>query len=103
MLKLIYYVPVKQSEKVKQALFKIGVGKIGNYDSCCFETIGIGQFRPLDGSQPTLGRHNEVEKVEEVKVEMVLQDSLIQDAIVTLKKAHPYEEVAYQVFQCLDF
>ena len=103
MLKLVYYVLVKESEKVKQALFKIGVGRLGNYDSCCFESVGTGQFRPLEGSNPTLGRHNEVEKVQEAKVEMVLEDKLIQTAISTLKQAHPYEEVAYQVFQCLDF
>ena len=103
MLKLVYYVPVKESEMVKEALFKIGVGKIGNYDSCCFETIGVGQFRPLVGSKPTLGRHNEVEKVKEAKVEMVLEDDLIKEAILALKKAHPYEEVAFQVFQCLDY
>jgi hypothetical protein len=103
MLKLIYYVPLKQSKMVKEELFKIGVGKIGNYDSCCFETQGIGQFRPLDGANPTLGRHNEIEKVEEVKVEMVLHEDIAQKAVSTLKAAHPYEEVAYQVFQCLDF
>lgn len=103
MLKLIYYVPLKQSELVKEALFKIGVGNIGNYDSCCFETAGIGQFRPLEGSKPTLGRHNQIEKVEELKVEMVMDESLAKKAVETLKAAHPYEEVAYQVLQCLDF
>lgn len=103
MLKLVYYVPVKESEKVKQALFEIGVGRIGNYDSCCFETKGTGQFRPLEGSDPTLGRHNEIEKVEELKVEMVMENRLAREAVWTLKKHHPYEEVAYQVFQCMNF
>lgn len=102
MLKMVYYVPVKESEKVKQALFKIGVGKIGNYDCCSFESRGIGQFRPLEGANPTLGGHNKIEKVDELKVEMVLKDELLKEAVRTLKEVHPYEEVAYQVFACLE-
>lgn len=103
MLKLIYYVPVKQSGIVKEALFKIGVGRIGNYDCCCFESSGVGQFRPLKDASPTLGSYNKIEIVDEVKVEMVLEDGLAERAVATLKDVHPYEEVAYQVLQCLDF
>lgn len=103
MLKLVYYVPVKKSEIVKEALFKIGVGRIGNYDCCCFETVGQGQFRALEGSDPAIGSIGVIEKVPEAKVEMVLHDDLIKEAIKVLKEVHPYEEVAYQVIKCENY
>ncbi|MEH6626451.1 MAG: YqfO family protein [Motiliproteus sp.] len=99
MYKLCFFVPKAHLETVKEALFSIGAGKIGAYDSCCWQTEGIGQFRPLDGSQPYIGQPGQVEQVVESKVEMVCEDGLIQQAVDTLKKAHPYEEVAYDVIR----
>ena len=55
MLKLIFYVPVESAETVKAALFNTGAGKIGNYDQCSFETLGMGQFRALPGANPSIG------------------------------------------------
>ena len=52
MYKISVYVPENSVEKVKQALFDAGAGRIGNYDSCCWQTAGIGQFRPLENSNP---------------------------------------------------
>ena len=99
MYKLNFYVPKKEKENVKQALFDIGVGKYANYDQCSFETLGVGQFRPLDGAKPFLGKVNKIEKVDEYKIEMICSDDLIKDAIRILKKTHPYEEVAYEIFR----
>ncbi len=99
MYKLSFFVPEKQKEKVKEALFEIGVGKYKNYDKCSFETKGEGQFRPLKKSNPFIGKQDEVEKVEEYKVEMICKDKLIKKAVKALKKAHPYEEVAYDVLK----
>jgi hypothetical protein len=102
MLKLIFYVPVESAEAVKTALFNIGAGKIGNYDQCSFETIGIGQFRALKGATPSIGELGILEKISEAKVEMVLDDIIVKEAIRVLKEVHPYETPAYQVLQCLD-
>ena len=55
MYKLVFYVPVDHLEPVKQAVFATGAGKIGEYDSCCWQVLGVGQFRPLAGSTPYLG------------------------------------------------
>jgi hypothetical protein len=99
MYKLSFFVPEKDANKVKQALFDIGVGRIGDYDSCCWQTLGTGQFRGLEGSSPTIGKVNQVEYVQEYKVEMVCSDDLISSAITTLKSAHPYEEVAYEYYK----
>lgn len=102
MYKLSFFVPQEQLEAVKHALFDVGVGKIGNYDCCCWQTLGEGQFRPLAGSDPHIGTLDSVVHVPEWKVEMVCSDQLIQTAVATLKQAHPYEEVAYEVWRLSD-
>lgn len=102
MLKLTFYVPVESAESVKNALFKTGAGKIGNYEHCSFQTLGIGQFIPLQGANPHIGQIEKLEKVEELRVEMVLDDIILGDAIKALKNSHPYETPAFDVVKCLD-
>ncbi|MFN8369360.1 MAG: YqfO family protein [Bacteriovoracaceae bacterium] len=99
MYKISFFVPLTHSEVVKTAMFEAGGGQIGNYDCCCFETLGTGQFRPLSGSNPHLGQKNIIEKVQELKIEMVVKNELITAVVRAMKKAHPYEEVAYDVFR----
>lgn len=103
MYKLNFYVPAKNKESVKEALFKIGVGKYENYEYCSFESLGVGQFKPTNGANPHLGKINSLERVKEYKIEMICSDDLIQEAVKILKKAHPYEEVAYEVFRMEEF
>ncbi len=102
MYKLCFFVPEDCKEEVKNAVFATGAGRIGQYDSCCFETLGQGQFRPLSGANPTLGTHNEIHKVTEVKIEMVVADEIITLALRALRDSHPYEEPAYDVFKCVE-
>mgnify|MGYP001163787149 CR=1 FL=1 len=101
-IKLEFYVPDTHLEEVKDAVFKAGAGRIGNYDCCCWETCGNGQFRPLDGSQPFIGESGKVESVREYKVEMVCAPGLIEQVIEALKDAHPYETPAYQYWEVRD-
>lgn len=91
MYKLNYYVPVDAKEATKEALFQIGVGKFENYEYCAWESLGRGQFKPLGNANPHIGKLDTLEYVQEYK------------AVETLKKAHPYEEVAYEVFKMEDF
>jgi hypothetical protein len=102
MIHLAFYVPDSHLEVVKHAIFKAGAGRIGNYDRCCFETRGVGQFRPLKGSSPYLGKEGSVESVNEVKVELMLEEDLLRQVISALKGAHPYETPAYYALQVLD-
>lgn len=97
MYKLCFYVPQSYLEPVKQAVFSAGAGKIGDYDSCCWQVVGQGQFRPLDGSKPFLGQKDVVEVITEYRVEMVCEASRIKDAVAALLEAHPYEEPAWDV------
>lgn len=98
MKKIIVFVPTEYKNELKESMFNAGAGRIGHYDRCCFETLGIGQFRPLEGSQAFIGSVNKVEFVEEVKLEMVCEDDLISTVIASMKQAHPYESVAYEVY-----
>lgn len=103
MYKLIVYVPEDYLEPVKTAMFKAGAGRIGNYEHCCWQLKGQGQFKPIAGSQPFIGEQDALETVEEYKVELVCESSIIKEVVAALKSAHPYEEPAYQVLEVLDF
>lgn len=103
MYKLCFFVPETHLEQTKRALFEVGAGRIGDYDACAWQTLGQGQFRPLDGSQPFLGERGELEVVSEYKVEMVCGEDLIRRAVDALKAAHPYEEPAYEVYRLEEF
>lgn len=103
MYKLSFFVPQAYLEQVKQAVFSAGAGRIGDYDQCCWQVLGEGQFRPLAGSQPFIGSTDQVEVVPEYKVEMVCDEALIKAAVAAMKQAHPYEEPAYDVVRLEDF
>lgn len=103
MYKLIFFVPLSHSEVVKEAIFATGAGQLGNYAKCAFETRGAGQFLPLAGANPTLGEVNQLEKVAELKVELLCSADVISAAVQALKTSHPYEEVAYEVYKLENF
>lgn len=102
MYKLAFFVPVEDAEAVKEAVFATGAGRIGDYEACCFQTRGTGQFRPLEGADPHIGRVGDLERVEELKVELVCEGGRIREAVAALKAAHPYEEPAYDVWSLAD-
>ncbi|MCV6611648.1 MAG: YqfO family protein [Amphritea sp.] len=102
MYKLAFFVPEENLEAVKQALFATGAGRIGDYDSCCWQVLGQGQFRPLAGSDPHIGSQGVVEVLPEWRVELVCSDELIRNAVAALKQAHPYKEVAYDAWRLED-
>lgn len=103
MFKLCFYVPESHLEPVKQAIFDAGGGCIGDYEQCCWQVLGEGQFRPRAGAQPYIGKQGELERVAEYRVELVCNDELIGPAVAALKAAHPYEEPAYDVWLLADF
>ncbi|MEA1966785.1 MAG: hypothetical protein U9N77_00955 [Thermodesulfobacteriota bacterium] len=96
-----FYVPEAHLQSVKQALFKKGAGKFGKYDSCSWQTMGKGQFRPLTGSNPFSGEHDKVHQVDEYKVEMVCKDEILIDVLKELIKTHPYEKPAYHAIKTI--
>jgi hypothetical protein len=96
--KLVVFVPESQLEKVSSAIFNAGAGVIGNYDHCAFLSPGIGTYRPLKGAKPFKGKSGKLEKTKEFRLEVVVGSKIIKKVILAMKKAHPYEEVAYDVY-----
>ncbi len=99
MYKLCIFIPENHLEQVKTALFKAGAGQIGRYDCCSWQTLGQGQFRPLENSQPFYGEIGQIEKIDEYKLEVVVADGRIKKVIEAMQLAHPYEEPAYDCWQ----
>ena len=102
MYKITFYVPSDAAEAVKQAMFAAGAGRIGAYDCCSWQCSGQGQFRPLVGSTPTIGRQGEITRLEELQVEMVCDDACIAATIEALRAAHPYETPAFAYWRIND-
>lgn len=94
-LKLCFYVPESHLEQVKNSIFEAGAGKIETYDACSWQVKGEGQFRPLKGSQAFIGEVGKLERVEEYRVELLLDEAIKDQVLVALKMAHPYEVPAY--------
>ncbi|MCE2962700.1 MAG: Nif3-like dinuclear metal center hexameric protein [Chitinophagales bacterium] len=96
--KLVCYVPKGNLESVSSAIFEAGAGHIGNYSHCGFSSEGIGSFMGNNQSNPAIGSPDKLEKVEESRFETVFPSYLESRVIQALMKAHPYEEVAYDVY-----
>lgn len=94
---LCFYVTKEHAESLKDVLFAMGAGRIGDYSHCCWQTVGQGQFKPLAGSDPHIGEQDTITYIEECKIEMVIEDDLLPEAIQALKQHHPYETPAYHV------
>lgn len=98
LLKLVFFVPESHKEIVKEAIFSAGAGRYEGYDCCSWESQGHGQFRPLQGSDPFIGKQGEIERVLEFRVETVCPESKIKSILEALITAHPYETPAYEVW-----
>lgn len=96
--KLVVFIPEDHLEKVREALFHAGAGWIGQYSHCSFNIEGVGTFLPEAGSEPFVGKQGKLEQVKEVRLETVIPQSIERKAIQAMLKAHPYEEVAYDLY-----
>lgn len=97
--KLVTFVPKDHAEKVRSALFKAGCGQIGNYDSCSYNLEGKGTFKANEKANPFVGKKNELHSEPETRIETVFESYKEGAVIKALHKAHPYEVVAYDVYQ----
>jgi len=101
-VKIVVYVPVEYADAVRQALGKAGAGHIGNYDYCSFSVRGTGRFRPGKGTHPFIGEEGVVEAVEEERIETICPRELADRVIEAVRKVHPYEEMAFDVYPLLN-
>lgn len=96
--KLVTFVPHAQEQQVRQALGNVGAGWIGNYSHCTFRLEGTGTFLPQENTNPFIGEQGKLEEVEEVRIETIFPERIERKVLQALFKAHPYEEVAYDIY-----
>lgn len=97
-IKLAVYVPVDHTQKVMKAVFEAGGGTVGHYSCCSFRTKGVGTFKGDDTTAPFLGSPEKLEEASENRVEFLVVRNHLQKVIQAMLAAHPYEEVAYDLF-----
>jgi hypothetical protein len=96
---LVTYIPEADTDQVLAALFAAGAGSIGAYRECAFVSAGTGQFRPVEGADPAVGQVGQLERVAELRVELVLPRARRAEVVAALRAAHPYEEPAFHVLE----
>ncbi len=98
LFKIVVFVPKGHEDQIKDVMGKQGAGWIGNYSHCTFQAPGTGTFKPLEGTNPFIGSMGKIEKVEESRVETIVTQKILSKTLNAIIKAHPYEEVAYDIY-----
>src|SRR5208283_5743241 len=96
--KIVVFVPQDYSEKVLTAMTAAGAGAIGKYEACSFGTKGTGTFRARSGAKPFIGTIGILERTAENRIEVVAPSWLVDNVLQAMRSVHPYEEVAYDVY-----
>ncbi|MBP9667539.1 hypothetical protein KBD87_01910 [Candidatus Saccharibacteria bacterium] len=100
-VKIVTFAPLADADKVRDALGQAGAGNIGEYSYCSYSVIGKGRFIPSDKANPHIGTANKLELVEEERIEVVCGRENAKVIIEAMKQAHPYEEVAFDIYPLL--
>jgi hypothetical protein len=99
--KLVVFVPASALDRVRDAVFAAGAGRIGDYERCSWYAEGTGTFVPLAGAEPAIGEVGAEERVPELRLETVFPSARSGEVVEALRAAHPYEEPAYDIFERL--
>ncbi len=97
-VKIVVFVPETFADVVREAIGKAGAGIIGNYSFCSYSSKGIGRFKPEQGADPHIGEVGKFEEVAEERIETICPREKLQEVITAIKKVHPYDEVALDVY-----
>ncbi len=97
-IKLVVFVPEDNVEKVSSAIHRSGGGIIGNYSNCSFRIKGTGTFKGAEQTSPAIGTKGKLESVDEIRLEVIVDNWKLPEVIIAMKSAHPYEEVAYDLY-----
>ena len=100
-VKIVVFVPLTHTQGVREAIGKAGGGIIGNYSHCSFSSTGTGRFKPNDKAKPHIGKANKLEEVKEERIEFECLKAKAKSIISAIKKVHPYEEVALDIYPLL--
>ena len=99
--KLVVFVPREALDIVREALFEAGAGRIGDYERCSFYTEGTGTFFGGEGTDPDVGQAGREQRVAELRLETVFPEERQAEIVEALRRAHPYEEPAFDVYPLL--
>ena len=99
--KLVVFVPREALADVREALFEAGAGRIGDYERCSFYTEGTGTFFGGEGTDPDVGQAGREQRVAELRLETVFPEERQAEVVEALRRAHPYEEPAFDIYQLL--
>jgi len=102
LVKLVVTVPDKDADMLREAIGKADGGKVGNYTHCSFSVKGTGRFRPEDSAQPAIGVVGKFEEVAEQRIEVTCSQNSLKQVVQAIRKAHPYEEPAIDIFPMLE-
>ncbi len=101
-VKIIVTIPLENVEEVRNAICEAGAGVIGNYTHCSMSTKCVGTFKPTDAANPYIGEKNNLEFVDEEKLEVVCDVKKVKEVVSILRKSHPYEEPAIDIIPLID-
>ncbi len=101
-VKIIVTIPLENVEEVRNAICEAGAGVIGNYTYCSMSTKCVGTFKSTDEANPYIGEKNNLEFVDEEKLEVVCDVKKVKEVVSTLRKVHPYEEPAIDIIPLID-
>jgi hypothetical protein len=101
-VKLVWFVPEDALDATRAAVFGAGAGRIGDYERCSWYAAGTGTFFGGEGTSPALGERGRDERVDELRVETVVPAERVAEVVTALRRAHPYEEPAYDLYPLLD-
>ncbi|KKR80213.1 MAG: NGG1p interacting factor 3 protein, NIF3 [Candidatus Daviesbacteria bacterium GW2011_GWA1_41_61] len=97
-VKIVVFVPKTHTDIVRQAIGGAGAGKIGLYSHCSYSVDGIGRYKPMEGAHPAIGEIGKFEQVQEERIECVSDQKKAKAVIAAIRKVHPYEEVAFDIY-----
>ena len=100
--KLVWFAPREALDTTREAVFAAGAGRIGEYERCSWYTAGTGTFFAHEGADPAVGRVGHEERVSELRVETVVPADRVRAVVDALVAAHPYEEVAFDLYPLAD-
>ena len=99
--KLVVFVPREALDSVREALFEAGAGRIGDYERCSWYGEGTGTFLGGEGTDPNVGQPGREQRVAELRLETVFPEERQADVVEALRRAHPYEEPAFDIYPLL--
>lgn len=97
-VKIVVYTPFSYADRIREVVGRAGAGKLGKYSFCSFSSKGFGRFRPEDGAQPAIGSIGNFEMVEEERIEFTCDRAILKDVLEIIKREHPYDEIALDVY-----